>query len=172
MDKGSQKFYITTPIYYVNARPHEGHAYTTLVCDAIARRKRMLGFDTYFLTGTDEHGQKIERSAVAAGKTPKQFADEVSGLFRALFEKMNISHDDFISTTEPRHKRGAQELWKRSQDSVYIYKSTSAGQYCVFDELYVDSVAPGAPCPECGRPTETVSEENYYFKLSAFADKM
>ncbi len=172
MDKGSQKFYITTPIYYVNARPHIGHAYTTLVCDAIARRKRMLGFDTYFLTGTDEHGQKIERSAVAAGKTPKQFADEVSDLFRSLFEKMNISNDDFIRTTEPRHKAGAQELWKRIQENGYIYKGTYTGQYCVFDELYVDSVGPGAPCPECGRPTETVSEENYYFKLSAFADQL
>jgi methionyl-tRNA synthetase len=172
MDKGKEKFYITTPIYYVNARPHIGHAYTTLVCDAIARRKRMLGFDTYFLTGTDEHGQKIERSAVAAGKTPKQFADEVSELFRALFAKMNISNDDFIRTTEPRHKVGAQELWKRIQENGYIYKGTYTGQYCVFDELYVDSVGPGAPCPECGRPTETVSEENYYFKLSAFADQL
>jgi len=172
MDKGSQKFYITTPIYYVNARPHIGHAYTTLVCDAIARRKRMLGFDTYFLTGTDEHGQKIERSAQAAGKTAKQFADEVSELFRSLFGKMNISNDDFIRTTEPRHKAGAQELWKRIQENGYIYKGTYSGQYCVFDELYVDSVGPGAPCPECGRPTETVSEENYYFKLSAFADQL
>ncbi|HWG39235.1 MAG TPA: methionine--tRNA ligase [Candidatus Acidoferrales bacterium] len=172
MDKGSQKFYITTPIYYVNARPHIGHAYTTLVCDAIARRKRMLGFDTYFLTGTDEHGQKIERSAVAAGTTPKKFADEVSEMFRRLFEKMNISNDDFIRTTEPRHKAGAQELWRRIQENGYIYKGTYSGQYCVFDELYVDSVGPGAPCPECGRPTETVSEENYYFKLSAFADKL
>ncbi|HEV7521383.1 MAG TPA: methionine--tRNA ligase, partial [Candidatus Angelobacter sp.] len=172
MDNGRQKFYITTPIYYVNARPHIGHAYTTLVCDAIARRKRMLGFDTYFLTGTDEHGQKIERSAVAAGKTPKQFADEVSDLFRVLFEKMNISNDDFIRTTEPRHKAGAQELWKRIQENGYIYKGTYSGQYCVFDELYVDSVGAGAPCPECGRPTETVSEENYYFKLSAFADQL
>jgi methionyl-tRNA synthetase len=171
MDKG-QKFYITTPIYYVNARPHIGHAYTTLVCDAIARRKRMLGYETYFLTGTDEHGTKIERSAQAAGKTPKQFADEVSGLFRALFERMNISNDDFIRTTEPRHKAGAQELWKRIQENGHIYKGTYTGQYCVFDELYVDSVGPGAPCPECGRPTETVSEENYYFKLSAFADQL
>jgi methionyl-tRNA synthetase len=172
MDKGRQKFYITTPIYYVNARPHIGHAYTTLVCDAIARRKRMLGFDTYFLTGTDEHGQKIERSAVAAGKTPKQFADEVSDLFRALFAKMNISNDDFIRTTEPRHKAGAQEMFRRLQENKHIYKGTYSGQYCVFDELYVDSVGPGAPCPECGRPTETVSEENYYFKLSAFADQL
>lgn len=172
MDKGRKKFYITTPIYYVNARPHIGHAYTTLVCDAIARRKRMLGFDTYFLTGTDEHGQKIERSAVAAGKTPKQFADEVSDLFRALFAKMNISNDDFIRTTEPRHKAGAQEMFRRLQENKHIYKGTYSGQYCVFDELYVDSVGPGAPCPECGRPTETVSEENYYFKLSAFADQL
>ena len=172
MDKGKQKFYITTPIYYVNARPHIGHAYTTLVCDAIARRKRMLGFDTYFLTGSDEHGQKIERSAVAAGKTPKQFADEVSDLFRALFEKMNISNDDFIRTTEPRHKAGAQEMFRRLQENKHIYKGTYTGQYCVFDELYVDAVGPGAPCPECGRPTETVSEENYYFKLSAFADQL
>src|SRR5437764_6160584 len=171
MAKG-QKFYITTPIYYVNARPHIGHAYTTLVCDAIARRKRMLGFDTYFLTGTDEHGQKIERSAVAAGKTPKQFADEVSDLFRSLFGKMNISNDDFIRTTEPRHKAGAQEMFRRLQENKHIYKGTYTGQYCVFDELYVDSVGPGAPCPECGRPTETVSEENYYFKLSAFADQL
>jgi methionyl-tRNA synthetase len=172
MDKGHEKFYITTPIYYVNARPHIGHAYTTLVCDAIARRKRMLGFDTYFLTGTDEHGQKVERSAATAGKTPKQFADEVSGLFRSLFEKMNISNDDFIRTTEPRHKQGAQELWKRIQEKGFIYKGTYTGQYCVSDELYVDAAGPGAPCPECGRPTETVSEENYYFKLSAFADQL
>ena len=171
MDKG-QKFYITTPIYYVNARPHIGHAYTTLACDAVARRKRMLGIDTYFLTGTDEHGQKIERSATAAGTTPQKFADEVSTQFRTLFDRMNISYNDFIRTTEPRHKQGVQELWKRLQEKGFIYKGTYTGQYCVFDELYVDSVGPGAPCPECGRPTETVSEENYYFKLSAFADKL
>jgi methionyl-tRNA synthetase len=171
MDKG-QKFYITTPIYYVNARPHIGHAYTTLVCDAIARRKRLLGYDTFFLTGTDEHGQKIERSATAAGTTPQKFADEVSGEFRSLFERMNISFNDFIRTTEPRHKEGVQELWKRLEAKGFIYKGTYTGQYCVFDELYVDAVGPGAPCPECGRPTETVSEENYYFKLSEFADKL
>src|SRR5215467_12059760 len=112
MDKGN-KFYITTPIYYVNARPHIGHAYTTLVCDAVARRKRMLGFDTFFLTGTDEHGQKVERSAAAVGKTPKQFADEVSALYRALFDRMKISYDDFIRTTEPRHQRSVQELFRR-----------------------------------------------------------
>jgi methionyl-tRNA synthetase len=172
MDKGREKFYITTPIYYVNARPHIGHAYTTLVCDAIARRKRMLGYDTFFLTGTDEHGQKIERSAAAAQTPPQKWVDKISAEFRTLFDRMGISYDDYIRTTEPRHKRGAQELWKRIQENGFIYKGTYTGQYCVFDELYVDAAGPGAPCPECNRPTETVSEENYYFKLSAFADKL
>ena len=109
----NKKFYITTPIYYVNARPHIGHAYTTIACDAIARRQRMLGADTYFLTGTDEHGQKIERAAQAAGKTPQQFTDEVSAQFRALWERMGITNDDFIRTTEERHKKRVQELFRR-----------------------------------------------------------
>ena len=167
----SKKFYITTPIYYVNARPHIGHAYTTIACDAIARRQRMLGADTFFLTGTDEHGQKIERAAQAAGKTPQEFADDVSNKFRALWKRMGISNDDFIRTTEDRHTRRVQELWRLIRDNGYIYKGSYTGQYCVFDELYVD-VGPGEPCPECNRPTETVHEENYFFKLSAFEDKL
>jgi methionyl-tRNA synthetase len=166
-----KKFYITTPIYYVNARPHIGHAYTTIACDAIARRQRMLGADTFFLTGTDEHGQKIERAAQAAGKTPQEFADEVSSKFRALWKRMGISNDDFIRTTEERHTRRVQKLWRLIRDNGYIYKGSYTGQYCVFDELYVD-VGPGEPCPECGRPTETVHEENYFFKLSAFQDQL
>src|SRR5215470_13485792 len=168
----AKKFYITTPIYYVNARPHIGHAYTTIACDTIARRHRMLGNDTWFLTGTDEHGQKIERAAQAAGKTPQQFADEVSHAFRASWDKLGLSYDDFIRTTSDRHKQGVQALWRKIRDNGYIYKGTYTGQYCVFDELYVDAVGPGAPCPDCGRPTETVHEENYYFKLSAFQDKL
>ena len=168
----NKKFYITTPIYYVNARPHIGHAYTTIACDTIARRQRMLGADTFFLTGTDEHGQKIERAAQAAGKTPQEFTDEVSAQFRALWNRMGITYDDFIRTTEERHKKGVQELFRRLRDNGHIYKGTYTGQYCVFDELYVDAVGPGAPCPECGRPTETVKEENYFFKLSAFQDKL
>ena len=168
----SKKFYITTPIYYVNARPHIGHAYTTLACDTIARRHRMLGDDTWFLTGTDEHGQKIERAAQAAGKTPQQFTDEISAEFRALWDRMGLTYDDYIRTTSHRHKQGVQALWKRIKDNGHIYKSHYTGQYCVFDELYVDSVGPGAPCPECGRPTETVKEENYFFKLSAFQDRL
>jgi methionyl-tRNA synthetase len=168
----SKKFYITTPIYYVNARPHIGHAYTTIACDTIARRQRMMGFDTYFLTGTDEHGQKIERAAQAAGKTPQQLTDEVSAKFRSLWDRMGLTYDDFIRTTSDKHKKGVQALWRRIRDNGYIYKGHYTGQYCVFDELYVDSVGPGAPCPECGRPTETVREENYFFKLSAFQDKL
>ncbi|MGZ4822915.1 MAG: methionine--tRNA ligase [Terriglobales bacterium] len=167
----SKKFYITTPIYYVNARPHIGHAYTTIACDTIARRHRMLGDDTYFLTGTDEHGQKIERAAAAAGKTPQQFADEVSGEFRALWKRMGLTHDDFIRTTEDRHKKSVQALFRKLNENGYIYKGSYTGQYCVSDEMYVD-VGPGEPCPECGRITETVHEENYFFKLSAFADKL
>jgi len=168
----AKKFYITTPIYYVNARPHIGHAYTTIACDAIARRLRMLGAETYFLTGTDEHGQKIERAAQAAGKTPQQLTDEVSSEFRALWDRMGITYDDYIRTTSDRHKRGVQALWRRIRDNGYIYQGSYTGQYCVFDELYVDVVGPGAPCPECGRPTETVKEENYFFKLSAFAEPL
>jgi len=167
----ANKFYITTPIYYVNAHPHIGHTYTTLACDTIARRQRMMGFDTWFLTGTDEHGQKIQRAADAAGKAPQLFTDEISAEFRALWDRMGISYDDYIRTTSERHKRGVQELWRRIQDNGYIYKGSYTGQYCVFDELYVD-VAPGAPCPECGRPTETVKEENYFFKLSSFAEQL
>ena len=171
MDKPA-KFYITTPIYYVNARPHIGHTYTTVVCDAIARRQRMMGMDTFFLTGTDEHGQKIERSATAAGCSPQEFADRISAEFRQLWDRMNLSYDDFIRTTEPRHIRGMQALFTRLQERGYIYKGSYSGQYCVFDELYVDAAGPGAPCPECGRPTETVQEENYFFKLSAMEERL
>jgi len=168
----SRKFYITTPIYYVNAHPHIGHAYTTIACDTIARRQRLLGADTFFLTGTDEHGQKIERAAQAAGKTPQQYADEISAEFRHLWKRMGISNDDFIRTTEERHKKRVQELFRRIRDNGYIHKGTYTGQYCVSDELYVDGAQPGDPCPTCGRITETVHEENYFFKLSAFQDKL
>jgi methionyl-tRNA synthetase len=168
----ARKFYITTPIYYVNARPHIGHAYTTIACDTIARRQRMLGADTFFLTGTDEHGQKIERAAQAAGKTPQQYADEISAEFRKLWQRMGISNDDYIRTTEERHKKRVQELFRRIRDNGYIYKGTYTGQYCVSDELYVDGAQPGDPCPTCGRITETVHEENYFFKLAAFQDKL
>src|ERR1022692_2474933 len=168
----SRKFYITTPIYYVNARPHIGHAYTTIACDTIARRQRLLGAETFFLTGTDEHGQKIERAAQAAGKTPQRYADEISAEFRQLWKRMGISNDDFIRTTEDRHKKRVQELFRKLRDDGYIYKGTYTGQYCVSCEAYVDGAQPGDPCPTCGRITETVKEENYFFKLSEFQDKL
>src|SRR5436190_2525221 len=168
----SRKFYITTPIYYVNARPHIGHAYTTIACDTIARRQRLLGADTFFLTGTDEHGQKIERAAQAAGKTPQQYADEISNEFRKLWQRMGISNDDYIRTTEERHKKRVQALFRQLRDNGFIYKGTYTGQYCVSDELYVDGAQPGDPCPTCGRITETVKEENYFFKLSTFQEKL
>jgi methionyl-tRNA synthetase len=165
------RFYLTTPIYYVNARPHLGHAYSTIVCDAIARRKRALGIETWFLTGTDEHGQKIERSAKAAECTPQEFATKIAGEFRGLWDRLGLTYDDFIRTTEERHKRGVQKLFATLRDKGFIYKGSYTGQYCVSDELYVDG-PPGTPCPDCGRTTETVSEENYFFKLSAFERKL
>ena len=168
----SKKFYITTPIYYVNAHPHIGHAYTTIACDTLARRHRMLGDDTWFLTGTDEHGQKIERAAQAADKTPQKFTDDISAEFRTLWDRMGLTYDDFIRTTSDRHKQGVQALWRKIRDNGYIYKGTYTGQYCVSDEAYVDGAKPGDPCPDCGRITETVHEENYYFKLSAFQDQL
>jgi len=167
----TSRFYLTTPIYYVNARPHIGHAYTTVVADAIARRKRAQGFDTWLLTGTDEHGQKIERSARQAGQTPHEFATVVSGQFRDLWDRMGLTYDDYIRTTEERHRKGVQKLWQVLAERGFIYKGSYTGQYCVSDELYVDA-PPGSPCPDCGRITETVSEENYFFKLSAFERKL
>jgi len=167
----TKRFYITTPIYYVNARPHLGHAYSTIVCDAIARRKRALGIETWFLTGTDEHGQKIERSAQQAGCTPQEFADRIAAEFRGLWDKLGLTYDDFIRTTEPRHIRGVQHLFASLRDRGYIYKGSYRGQYCVSDEAFVDG-PPGTLCPDCGRLTETVSEETYFFKLSAFEKKL
>ena len=167
----ANRYYLTTPIYYVNARPHLGHAYSTIVCDAIARRKRALGVETRFLTGTDEHGQKIERSAKLAGCTPREFADTIAGEFRGLWDRLGISYDDFIRTTEERHKRGVQHLFAKLRERGFIYKGRYTGQYCVSCEAYVDG-PPGTLCPDCGRPTETVSEENYYFKLSAFERRL
>jgi len=170
-ESNSGCFYLTTPIYYVNARPHLGHAYSTIVCDAIARRKRALGIETWFLTGTDEHGQKIERSAKAAGCTPEEFATKVSGEFRGLWDRLGLTYDDFIRTTEPRHVRGVQYLFKTLCDKGYIYKGSYTGQYCVGCEEWIEG-PPGTICPIHGIVTETVSEENYFFKLSAFERKL
>jgi methionyl-tRNA synthetase len=161
-----KKFYLTTPIYYVNARPHIGHAYSTIAADVIARRHRLLGDDTFFLTGTDEHGQKVQRSAEKAGIPPQQFADEVSATFQSLWKRMGITNDDYIRTTEERHKRGVQKLWRDLEERGAIYLSTYTGQYSVGEEMFVEG-PPGTIGPD-GKPTETVTEENYFFRLSDY----
>ena len=166
MPETPKKFYLTTPIYYVNARPHIGHAYSTIAADVIARRHRLLGDDTIFLTGTDEHGQKVERSAAAAGIPALQFADQVSATFRALWDRMGITYDDYIRTTEPRHTQAVQKLFQLLLDRDKIYLSTYTGQYSIGEEMFVDG-PPGTIGPD-GKPTETVTEENYFFRLSDY----
>jgi len=166
------KYYLTTPLYYVNAAPHIGHTYTTMAAETIARFRRMQGYDAVMFTGTDEHGQKVERAAQATGKSPQEFTDVISAEFRKQWEKLNIRVDRTIRTTDPRHHKVVQWLFQRCMDNGYIYKGSYTGQYCVYDELYVNDAKPGDPCPECGRPTETVTEENYFFKLSAFTERL
>ncbi|MFN7914427.1 MAG: methionine--tRNA ligase [Vicinamibacterales bacterium] len=163
------RFYITTPIYYINAAPHLGHAYTTLVADAVARAHRLLGDDVLFLTGTDEHGQKVERAAQKAGLPPKTFADQTSQAFRDLLPLLNASNDDFIRTTEPRHHASVQALWRRVRDNGYIYKGKYEGWYCTVDEVFVpETQLVAGKCPMCGNAVEKIAEESYFFRLSAF----
>ncbi|MBI4876838.1 MAG: methionine--tRNA ligase [Acidobacteria bacterium] len=166
------KYYLTTPIYYVNAAPHIGHTYTTIVADLVRRFKTMQGCHAVLTTGTDEHGQKVERSAKAAGKTPEEFTAIIAEEFRRQWEKLGFKIDRFQRTTSPRHHKVVQDLFARCLKNGYIYKSAYSGQYCFFDELYVSDAKPGDPCPDCGRPTETVTEENLFFKLSAFTEKL
>jgi methionyl-tRNA synthetase len=166
------RFYLTTPIYYANARPHVGSAYTTLVADTIARFKRMQGYDVAFLTGTDEHGENIARAAAKAGVTPKQHVDRYSAVFRNLWNELGISYTHFIRTTSPEHLQAVRRLLLRARDAGYIYKGFYQGRYCVFDNLYVSDSTDPIDCPLCGRPAEVVSEDNYFFKLSAFQEKL
>ncbi len=168
MSATKPKYYITTPIYYVNARPHLGHTYTTLAADVIARYKQMRGYDVVFLTGTDEHGQKVERSAKKAEISPIDFVDRIAAEYFALWKELGFRVDRFIRTTETRHAHAVQHLFKEIQKNGYVEKGYYEGNYCVYDEMYMDDPAPGALCSECQRPTELVKEENYFFKLSAF----
>ena len=162
-------FYLTTPIYYVNAEPHLGHAYTTVVGDAIVRTRRLLGDDVFFLTGTDEHGQKVERAAKAKDMTPQAFTDAISGSFKQLFEHLSISNDDFIRTTEPRHINAAQAIWRRVLERGFLYKAQYEGWYCTVDEAFVpETQLVNGRCPDCGGAVDRVSEESYFFKLSEF----
>jgi methionyl-tRNA synthetase len=162
-------FYITTPIYYINAQPHIGHAYTTMVADAIARSRRLLGDDVFFLTGTDEHGQKVERAAQKAGLKTEIFAEQIAASFRQMCRDLNISNNDFIRTTEPRHHRASQELWRRVAANGDIYKGDYEGWYCTVDEIFVpETQLVDGRCPTCGNKVERLREESYYFRLSKY----
>ena len=165
------RFYVTTPIFYVNDVPHIGHAYTTLCADAFARWHRLLGDDTWFLTGTDEHGLKVMRAAEAAGRTPREHADLTSQRFRDAWAALDISNDDFIRTTEDRHTLAVQTLLQRVYDNGYIYKDTYEGFYNVSDEAYVTEAEVEEADLESGRVVR-MKEDNYFFKLSAFADRL
>lgn len=170
----SKKFYLTTPIYYANSRPHVGSAYTTIVCDVIARYKRMCGYEVAYLTGTDEHGVNIERAAEAQGITPQQLVDKNQQIFRDLWKLLGIQYTDFVRTTSPEHERAVQTLVRRTlkHSPDAIYKKKYEGRYCIYDNLYVSDTPEPANCQICGRPAELISEENYFFRLSAYQEKL
>lgn len=178
-----QPFFITTPIYYVNAAPHLGTAYCTMLCDVQARYRRAAGYDVKFLTGMDEHGEKVAEAATSHGMTPQEWCDSQAPLFKGLWRELEISNDDFIRTTEPRQYRAVQCLWNRMKESGYLYKGSYDGWYCVPDETYFTEnqvrksdeehhTSEQHLCPDCGRPLERVQEESYFFRLSAFQDRL
>ncbi|MGA8024390.1 MAG: methionine--tRNA ligase, partial [Candidatus Acidiferrales bacterium] len=180
MDNPKPKYYLTTPIYYANSRPHVGSAYTTIVCDVIARYKRMCGYDVAYVTGTDEHGVNIERAAEAAGVTPQQLVDKNEKIFRDLWKLLGITITDFVRTTSPEHAHAVHTLVRRTlerdknvpAEKRSIYKSKYEGRYCIYDNAYVSDTPEPANCQICGRPAELISEENYFFRLSAYQDKL
>jgi len=167
-------FYITTPIYYVNDVPHIGHAYTTVAADVLARYKRQRGFRVLFLTGTDEHGQKVEKAAEAAGKSPQEFADSVMVRFRDLWERLNISNDDFIRTTEARHEDAARAFWKRVEEAGDIYLGEYEDWYCTPCENFLteNQLDDKGMCPDCGRAVERLREESFFFRLSKYGERV
>ena len=166
-----KKFYITTPIYYPSGNMHIGHTYTTVAADTMTRFKKMTGYDAYFLTGTDEHGQKIERKAADAGVTPKQFVDKIVAETKELWKLMNIDYDDFIRTTDERHEKVVQKIFRKFYEQGDIYKAEYEGQYCAECEAFwtPTQLKDGNLCPDCGRPCETAHEESYFFCMSKYA---
>ena len=168
-----EKFYITTPIYYPSGNPHIGHCYTTVACDSIARFRRMQGKDVIFLTGTDEHGLKIEQKAKEKGITPKEYVDEIVKVFKNLWSYINISYDRYIRTTDDYHIETVQKIFKELYDKGYIYKGTYKGKYCTpCESFWTESQLVDGKCPECGREVTEAEEEAYFFKLSPFADRI
>ena len=167
MPANKPKFYLTTPIYYTNGLPHIGHTYSTIVCDTIRRYKRMRGYDVVMTTGTDEHGVNVERAAKKAGVAESEFVAKMAVEWKTLWDDLGIPSDEFIRTTDLKHAHTVQWLFKLCRENGFVYPGHYTGQYCIHDNAYVD-VKPGENCPDCGRPTETVTEANYFFKLSAF----
>ncbi len=168
-----ETFYITTPIYYPSGNPHIGHCYTTVACDSIARYKRMQGYDVKFLTGTDEHGLKIEQKAAEKGVSPQEYVDEIAGVFKNLWQFMNISYDQFIRTTDDYHVESVQSIFKELYDRGYIYKGAYVGKYCIpCESFWTDSQLVDGKCPECGREVVDGKEEAYFFKMAPFADRI
>ena len=168
-----ENFYITTPIYYPSGNPHIGHCYTTVACDSIARYKRMQGYDVMFLTGTDEHGLKIEQKAAERGITPKQYVDEIVEIFKGLWDFMNISYDRYIRTTDDYHIETVQKIFKELYDRGYIYKGEYKGKYCTpCESFWTESQLVDGKCPECGREVVEAKEEAYFFKMAPFADRI
>ncbi len=174
MGDSCKKAYITTPIYYVNDVPHIGHAYTTIIADSLAIYSRMVGLDTFFLTGTDEHGQKIEQAALARGKSPQEYADEISSKFKDLWDEFDISYDKYIRTTDEEHKAGVQVAFEKMLEKGDIYKGTYKGHYCISCETFFTEtqIVDGELCPDCGKETSIVEEESYFFKLSKYQDRL
>ena len=168
-----KRFYITTPIYYPSANLHIGHAYCTVMADTMTRYKRMQGYETYFLTGSDEHGQKIERVAKAEGVTPIEYTDKIVATFQALWERLLISNDDFIRTTQPRHMEVVQKIFTTIYEKGDIYKSEYEGHYCTpCETFFTERQLEDGNCPDCGRPTELIKEESYFFKMSKYQDQL
>jgi len=166
------KYYVTVPIYYVNAAPHIGHAYTTIAGDLLCRLKRMQGCESVLASGSDEHSQNVERAARAAGRTPEEHSRIIAAEFQEQWEILGLRVDRFIRTSNPRHHAKVQWMFERCRANGAIYKGNYTGQYCFHCNLYVNDAGPGDPCPDCKRPTETVQEENYFFRLSAYQDKL
>ena len=169
----NETFYVTTPIYYVNDYPHIGHAYTTIAADVLARFHRLAGTRVFLLTGTDEHGQKVERAALDRGLTPQGLADRVVGRYHQLWDRLRIEPDDFIRTTEARHRKGVEDLFRRVQEKGDIYLGEYEGWYCTPDEsFWTETQVADGKCPECGRPVERVREESYFFRMSKYQDRL
>ncbi|MBI2873892.1 MAG: class I tRNA ligase family protein, partial [Firmicutes bacterium] len=164
-----KRFMITTPIYYPSDKLHIGHAYTTVAADAMARFKRLTGFEVFFLTGTDEHGQKIERKAAEAGGNPREYVDRIVTGIRELWKTLDISNDDFIRTTEERHRRTVQEVFRRLYEQGDIYKGTYEGWYCTpCEAFWTERQLVEGNCPDCARKVERVQEESYFFRMSKY----